>query len=301
MRMFAGLHVALVTPFHDDGSVDEAKLRELVRWHVAAGTDGLVPCGTTGESATLRSDERQRILRIVVAEARGALRVVAGAGTNSTAETVENLCALEGLGVDAALVITPYYNKPTQEGLFAHFRAAAQASPVPLVLYNVPGRTGVNLLPETLARLAEVEPRIVAIKESSGSLEQCSRILRLCGERLALLCGEDALTYPALCIGAVGVVSVVGNLVPRDIRAMIASHLRGDATEARHWHLRLLPLADALFLETNPTPVKAAMNLLGFGVGGPRLPLVSPRPETMEKLKRALAEYGLQAPVELGR
>jgi 4-hydroxy-tetrahydrodipicolinate synthase len=299
--MFEGLYVALVTPFQTDGSVDEAELRELVRGHVEAGTDGLVPCGSTGESATLRSEERQRILRIVAAEARGKLRVVAGVGTNSTAETVENLRALEGSGVDGALVITPYYNKPTQEGLFAHFRAAAQASPVPLVLYNVPGRTGVNLLPATLARLAEAEPRIVAIKESSGSLEQASHILRLCGDRLALLCGEDPLTYPTLCIGGVGVVSVLGNLVPRDIRAMITAHREGNATEARRWHLRLLPLAEALFLETNPTPVKAAMNLLGMHVGDPRLPLVSPRPETIEKLKRALADYGLRAPVELGR
>ena len=299
--MFTGLYVALVTPFHADGSLNEPRLRELVRWHIDAGTDGLVPCGTTGESATLRGEERLRALRIVASEAHGRIRVVAGAGTNSTAETVENLRALEGLGVDGALVITPYYNKPTQEGLIAHFRAAAQASPVPLVVYNVPSRTGVNLLPETLARLAEAEPRIAAVKESSGSLEQASWILRLCGDRLALLCGEDGLTYPMLCIGGAGVVSVVGNLVPRDLRAMIAAHRRGDPDEARRWHLRLLPLSQAMFLETNPTPVKEAMNLLGFDVGGPRLPLVSPRPETVEKLRRALADYGVPAAAESRR
>jgi 4-hydroxy-tetrahydrodipicolinate synthase len=299
--MFNGLYVALVTPFQPDGALDEGRLRELVAWHIAAGTDGLVPCGSTGESATLRGEERLRALRIVAAEARGRIRIVAGAGTNSTAETIENLRALEPLGVDGALVITPYYNKPTQEGLTAHFRAAAQASPVPLVLYNVPSRTGVNLLPETLARLAEAEPRIVGIKESSGSLEQASWILRLCGERIALLCGEDALTYPMLCLGATGVISVAGNLVPREMLDLIAAQRRGDSNEARRLHLRLLPLIDALFLETNPTPVKEAMNLLGRRVGPPRLPLVAPRPETVEKLKRALAAHGLLDAAEIGR
>jgi 4-hydroxy-tetrahydrodipicolinate synthase len=299
--MFEGLYVALVTPFKPDGSVHEEKLRELVRWHVAAGTDGLVPCGTTGESATLRADERRRVLRAVVAEAGGRLRVIAGAGTNSTEETIENLRALKDLEVDGALVITPYYNKPTPEGLVAHFRAAAQASPVPLVLYNVPGRTGVNLLPETVERLAEAEPRIVAVKESSGSLEQAAWILRRCGERIALLSGEDALNYPMLCLGAVGVISVVGNVAPREVLALIAAHRRGDAAEARRRHLELLPLAQALFLETNPTPVKEALNRLGFGVGAPRLPLVAPRPETVGRLRRVLAEQGLGPAVEARR
>jgi 4-hydroxy-tetrahydrodipicolinate synthase len=299
--MFNGLYVALVTPFKSDGALDEDKLRELVAWHIAAGTDGLVPCGSTGESATLRGEERVRALRAVAAEARGRIRIVAGAGTNSTAETIENLRALEPLGVDGALVITPYYNKPTQDGLTAHFRAAAQASPVPLVLYNVPSRTGVNLLPETLARLAEAEPRIVGIKESSGSLEQASWILRLCGERITLLCGEDALTYPMLCLGASGVISVAGNLVPREMLDLIAAQRRGDVKEARRLHLHLLPLIDALFLETNPTPVKEAMNLLGRRVGPPRLPLVAPRPETVAKIRRALAAHGLLDAAEIGR
>ncbi len=293
--MFTGLYVALATPFHPDGSLNEERLRALVRWHIDCGTDGLVPCGTTGESATLLGwQERARILRIVTAEAGQRLRIVAGAGTNSTAETIENVRRLADLGVDGALVITPYYNKPTQEGLIAHFRAVAQASPLPIVMYNVPGRTGVNLLPESVARLMD-EERIVALKEASGSLEQASWVLHHCGERFTLLSGEDTITYPLLCVGAQGVISVVGNIVPRDVAALIAAHRAGNAAEARQWHMRLLPLSAAMFLETNPAPVKEALNLLGFAVGEPRLPLVRLRPENVARLKQALAAYGLQA------
>ena len=291
--MFEGVYVALVTPFRPDGALDEDQLRELVRWHVEAGTDGLVPCGTTGESAALQGwEERARIVRLVVAEARGRLRVVPGVGSNSTAETVANVRRLADLGVDGALVITPYYNKPTQAGLTAHFRAVAAASPVPIVMYNVPGRTGVNLLPDTVARLAE-EERIVALKEASGSLEQASWIVRRCGERLTLLSGEDGITYPLLCVGAEGVISVTANIVPRDVRAMIAAHRAGDHAAAREWHLRMLPLARALFLETNPMPVKEALNLLGHAVGEPRLPLVRMQPALAAELRRALSDYGL--------
>ncbi|MCX5737052.1 MAG: 4-hydroxy-tetrahydrodipicolinate synthase [Proteobacteria bacterium] len=292
--MFAGLYVALVTPFTRSGELNETKLRELVRFHAAAGTDGLVPCGTTGEGPALRGwEERERILRIVVEETRGKMKVIAGVGTNSTAETIRNVQRLEPLGVDGALVITPYYNKPTPAGLEAHFRAVAAASPVPLVLYNVPGRTGVNLLPETIAALADV-PRIVAVKEASGNLVQASWIHRRCGERIAVLCGEDALTYPMLCLGATGVISVLGNVVPGDMLAMIAAHRAGDARTARDLHLRLLPLAEALFLETNPMPVKAALNQLGFEVGDPRLPLVPMRAELAVRLGRELEAYGVE-------
>jgi 4-hydroxy-tetrahydrodipicolinate synthase len=292
--MFAGLHVALITPFTRDGDLNETKLRELVRFHAAAGTDGLVACGTTGEGPALRGwEERERILRIVVEETRGRMQVIAGVGTNSTAETIRNVQRLEPLGVDGALVITPYYNKPTQAGLQAHFRAVAAASPVPLVLYNVPGRTGVNLLPETIAALMD-EPRIVALKEASGNLVQASWIHRRCGERIAVLCGEDALTYPMLCLGATGVISVLGNIVPRDMLAMIAAHRAGNARAAHALHLALLPLAEALFLETNPMPVKAALNELGFEVGDPRLPLVPMRPELAAQLQHELEAYGVE-------
>ncbi|MCK4412851.1 MAG: 4-hydroxy-tetrahydrodipicolinate synthase [Candidatus Eisenbacteria sp.] len=296
--MFSGLYVALVTPFTAKGELNEAKLRELVRFHISAGTDGLVPCGTTGENAVLVGrEERERVIRIVAEEAAGKLKVVAGAGTNSTSETIRNVQRLEQLGVDGALVITPYYNKPTQAGLLAHFRAVAAESSVPIVMYNVPGRTGVNMLPETVAELA-AEDRIVAIKEASGDLEQASWIVRRCGETLTLISGDDALTYPMLCIGGRGVISVVANVVPADMGAMIRAQQAGDQATARSLHLRLLPLVQALFLETNPMPVKEALNQLGWDVGPPRLPLVAMGSQTAARLREALRAYGLE-PVEV--
>jgi 4-hydroxy-tetrahydrodipicolinate synthase len=292
--MFSGLYVALVTPFREDGSLYEEKLRELVRFHIEAGTDGLVPCGTTGENPAMRGwDEHFRVIEIVAEEARGALGVVAGVGTNSTEQTIANVKRLgEISGIDGALVITPYYNKPTPDGLVAHFRAVARASRLPLVLYNVPSRTGVNLLPETIVRLAD-EERIVAVKEASGSIEQASWIVRDCGERVTVLSGEDPLIFPTLCVGGVGVISVLGNVVPRDVLAMIDAYRRGALDEARAWHLKLLPLAKALFLETNPVPVKEALNMLGFEVGPARLPLAPMRPENLEKLRQVLRDYSL--------
>ncbi len=292
--MFSGLYVAMVTPFREDGSLHEEKLRELVRFHIEAGTDGLVPCGTTGENPAMRGwDEHFRVIEIVAEEARGALGVVAGAGTNSTEQTIANVKRLgEMSGVDGALVITPYYNKPTPDGLVAHFRAVARASRLPLVLYNVPSRTGVNLLPETIVRLAD-EERIVAVKEASGSIEQASWIVRDCGERVTVLSGEDPLIFPTLCVGGVGVISVLGNVVPKDVLAMIDAYRRGALDEARAWHLKLLPLAKALFLETNPVPVKEALNMLGFEVGRVRLPLAPMRPENLEKLRQVLRDYSL--------
>ncbi len=291
--MFSGLYVALVTPFRTDGSLHEEKLRELVTFHIEAGTDGLVPCGTTGETPALEGwAEQVRVIGAVVDEARGRIKIIAGAGTNSTAKTIENVRRLSDMGVDGALVVTPYYNKPTQEGLYAHFHAVARESSVPLVLYNVPGRTGVNLLPETVARLAD-DPMIAGVKEASGDLEQASMIVRCCGDRLDVLSGDDPLILPFLSVGGVGVISVLGNVVPKDVLAMIAAHRAGDAAKAREWHLRLLPLARGLFLETNPVPVKEALNILGFEVGPPRLPLVPMRPENADALRKILADYSL--------
>ncbi len=291
--MFRGLYVALVTPFLEDGLVNEEKLRELVDFHVEAGTHGLVPCGTTGETPAMRDfDQQRQVIEIVAAQARGRLQVIAGAGTNATDKTVANLKRLEGLKIDGALVVTPYYNKPTQAGLLAHFRAAAAASPVPIVMYNVPGRTGVNLQPETVARLAE-EESIAAVKEAGGDLEQASWIVRLCGDRLTLLSGDDTLTLPMLAIGARGVISVAGNIVPQDMIAMIEAAERGDYERARQWHARLLPLFHGLFLETNPVPVKEALNILGFDVGEPRLPLTRMQPEHVDRLREILADYSL--------
>jgi len=290
--MFKGLYVALVTPFKKDGSLNEEKLKELVRFHIESGTDGLVPCATTSENPTYTWEEHFRIIEIVVKEAEGKLKVVAGCGTNSTTRSLDNIKKAKELGADGAMVVTPYYNKPTQEGLYAHFMKLADEGSLPLMLYNVPGRTGVNMLPETVERLSKHE-MIVAVKEASGSLEQMSDIVNRCGDRINLLSGDDGITLPILSIGGKGVVSVVGNIVPGDMLAMLRAFEKGDLEEARKWHFKLFPLCKAMFIETNPMPVKEAMNMLGMDVGDVRLPLVRMKPENQEKLRAALKDYGL--------
>ena len=290
--MFKGLYVALVTPFKKDGSLNEEKLKELVRFHIESGTDGLVPCATTSENPTYTWEEHFRIIEIVVKEAEGKLKVVAGCGTNSTTRSLDNIKKAKELGADGAMVVTPYYNKPTQEGLYAHFMKLADEGGLPLMLYNVPGRTGVNMLPETVERLSKHE-MIVAVKEASGSLEQMSDIVNRCRDRINLLSGDDGITLPILSIGGKGVVSVVGNIVPGDMLAMLRAFEKGDLEEARKWHFKLFPLCKAMFIETNPMPVKEAMNMLGMDVGDVRLPLVRMKPENQEKLRAALKDYGL--------
>jgi 4-hydroxy-tetrahydrodipicolinate synthase len=291
--MLKGLYVALVTPFADDGSLNEEKLRELVRFHIEAGTDGLVPCATTSENPTYTWEEHFRIIEIVVQEAAGKLKVVAGCGTNSTTKSIENIKKARELGADGAMVVTPYYNKPTQEGLYAHFMKLADDGKLPLMLYNVPGRTGLNMQPGTVARLAQHD-LIVAVKEASGSVEQMAEIIMLCEGKINLLSGDDSITYPILAIGGTGVVSVVGNIVPGDVLAMIAAFEKGDHDKARALHYKLLPLNQSMFIETNPMPVKEAMNMLGMGVGNVRLPLVRMLPGNLAKLSAALADYGLE-------
>jgi 4-hydroxy-tetrahydrodipicolinate synthase len=291
--MLKGLYVALVTPFRENGDLNEEKLRELVRFHLDAGTDGLVPCATTSENPTYTWEEHFRIIEIVVEEAAGKLKVVAGCGTNSTTRSIENIIKAKELGADGAMVVTPYYNKPTQEGLYAHFMKLADDGGLPLMLYNVPGRTGLNMKPATVARLSKHE-LIVAVKEASGSVEQMSEIILLCEGRLNLLSGDDAITYPILAIGGTGVVSVSGNIVPKDVRALITAFEKGDHEKARELHYKLLPLNQSMFIETNPAPVKEAMNMLGFGVGDVRLPLVRMLPENLSKLAGALKAYGLE-------
>ncbi|HER43233.1 MAG TPA: 4-hydroxy-tetrahydrodipicolinate synthase [Candidatus Eisenbacteria bacterium] len=290
--MMKGLYIALVTPFDEKGNLNEAKLRELVRFHIDAGTNGLVPCATTSENPTYTWEEHFRIIEIVVEEAKGRLEVVAGCGTNSTTRSIENIKRARDLGADGAMVVTPYYNKPTQEGLFAHFIKLADDGGLPLMLYNVPGRTGVNMLPATVARVAKHE-NIVAIKEASGNLEQMAEIVLRCGDTIDLLSGDDNLTFPILAIGGTGVVSVVGNIVPKDVLAMLRAFDKKKLDEARSWHYKLFPLCKAMFIETNPMPVKEAMNLLGMGVGDVRLPLVRMLPENAERLRAALADYGI--------
>ncbi len=287
---FAGLTVALVTPFKD-GEVDYDGLRRLVDWHVEQGTDCLSPVGTTGESPTLDHEEHERVIAAVVERAAGRVKVLPGTGSNSTREALRLTRFARKAGADGALMVGPYYNKPTQEGYYRHFAAVADAVDIPIVLYNIPGRTGSNILPETIARLAEL-PTIVGIKEATGSLDQASQIAALCN--LTILSGDDSLTLPLLSIGGRGVVSVVGNIVPRDLKALIAAFDTGRLAEAQKWHKKLFPLCrDMLGVATNPIPIKAALKLLGRGNGELRLPMCPLDAQGEAKVKKTLQEYGL--------
>jgi 4-hydroxy-tetrahydrodipicolinate synthase len=282
--------VALVTPFRD-GEVDFDALRRLVDWHAEQGTDGLAPVGTTGESPTLSHEEHERVIAAVVEFAAGRLRVMAGTGSNSTREAVRLTRYAHKVGADGALMVGPYYNKPTQEGYYRHFKAVAEEVDLPIVLYNIPGRTGSNILPETIARLAEL-PNVVGIKEATGSMDQASQIAALC--RLTILSGDDSLTLPLMSIGGQGVVSVVGNLVPRDLKALVGAFEAGRLAEAQEWHRRLFPLCrDLLGVATNPIPVKTALQVLGRASGELRLPLCPLDEAGTARIRQTLEAYGL--------
>ncbi len=287
-RMFKGLYVAMVTPFKA-GKVDFEALAKLTGSLVEAGCDGLVPAGCTGEAATLSADERREVMKTVIEVASRRCKVVPGTGTNNTADSVEYSRMAEELGADGVMLITPYYNKPGPEGQYRHFKAVAEAIGIPVILYNVPGRTGVNVLPETIWRLAEVR-NITAIKEASGSLDQVSAILSRCG--ITVLSGDDSLTLPMLALGARGVISVAGNVAPRQMRQMLDKFSGGDVDGARQVHYKLLPLFKALFAETNPAPVKKACELLGLCSGELRLPMVPVKQETEALLKEELQRLG---------
>lgn len=286
---FHGSNPALITPFNN-GKVDEAVLRKLVEWHISEGSHGLVPVGTTGESPTLTHDEHKLVVEIVVDQVAGRIPVIAGAGSNSTAEAVDFALHARQAGADAALSIVPYYNKPTQEGMYRHFRTVAESADIPIVIYNVPSRTGASITPETVMRLGKIE-NIVAIKEASGSLDQASAIVAGC--EIEVLSGDDSLTLPIMSVGGTGVVSVVGNLVPADMAAMVDAYNAGDVAGAATCHKRLFPLCRAMFYETNPIPVKTAMKLLGRLNGQMRLPLCEMSEANEARLKDALADYGL--------
>jgi 4-hydroxy-tetrahydrodipicolinate synthase len=288
---FTGSYVALVTPFRD-GRLDEDGVSKLVSLHLRSKTRGVVPCATTGESPTVTAEEWKQVLKIVVGKAKGKLLVVAYTGTNDTSRTITRTQEAERLGADAALVVTPYYNRPSQEGLYQHFRAVAQNTKLPLLIYNVPSRTGVSIDPTTVCRLSELK-NVRGIKEASGSLDQASQIIRQCPADFSVLSGEDSLTLAMLAVGAVGVISVVANVVPRDVASMIEAWEEGKTRKARQLHLKMLPLVKALFVETNPGPVKAAMNLLGLPAGDIRLPLVQPKGMHLEMIKEALEDYGV--------
>jgi len=287
---FAGLSVALITPFKQ-GEVDYAALRQQIEFQVAAGTVCVCPVGTTGESPTLSHDEHERVISHVVEAAAGRVRVMAGTGSNSTAEALRLTKWAAREGADAALMVAPYYNKPTQQGFYEHYKAVAEAVGIPLCVYNIPGRTGKNIEPDTIARLAEL-PNITMVKEAAGSLDQASQILGTTD--LTLLSGDDSMTLPYMSVGGEGVISVVGNIVPRDMLAMVNAFRSGDAREACRWHHQLFPLCrDLLGLATNPIPIKAAMRMLGRDTGELRLPMTPLDERGQVSLRQTLAGYGL--------
>jgi 4-hydroxy-tetrahydrodipicolinate synthase len=287
---FAGLSVALTTPFNSDG-VDYQVLREQVEFQIAAGTNCLCPVGTTGESPTLSHDEHERVIASVVEFAAGRVKVMAGTGSNSTREALRLTKFAEAHGADAALVVAPYYNKPTQEGMYEHYKALAEAVGIPICVYNIPGRTGKNIEPETIARMGELA-NITMVKEATGSMDQASQVMAL--SNLTVLSGDDSLTLPLLAIGGRGVISVVGNIVPGDMLALVKAFDSGNMQEALRWHRKLFPLCrDMLGLATNPIPVKTAMRLLGRDNGQLRMPMTQLDAGSEAKLRKTLASYGL--------
>ncbi len=290
-EQFAGLTVALVTPLKN-GQIDEDALRKLVDFQVEAGTESVSPVGTTGESPTLTHEEHERVISIVCEQAAGRVNVMAGTGSNSTAEAIRLTKFAKNAGADAALLVAPYYNKPTQEGFFQHYKAVSEAVDIPIVLYNIPGRTAKNVDAETVARIAEACPNVVAVKESTGSMDQASQTLSL--SDLTVLSGDDSLTLPLLALGGSGVVSVVGNIVPQDVRAMIAAWNAGEIGKAQEWHHKLFPLCrDLLGIATNPIPIKEAMAELGRDTGEVRLPMTPLDAGQRETLRVTLKTYGL--------
>lgn len=291
MGMFEGALTALVTPLRDD-RVDEAALRAIVAEQIDGGIDGLVPCGTTGESVNLSHVEYTRVLEIVVSEARGRVPVLAGAGSASTKHAIELAESAKRVGVDGLLVVVPYYNKPTQEGLYAHFAAVARAVPLPMMLYNIPGRTGVDMTLSTVQRLAAI-PSIVAVKESTGNSLRSAELVAVLGDRFTILSGDDALTLPIMAVGGAGVVSVASNVAPREVSRLVDQFRAGDVGAARKQSQRLRRLVEALFVETSPGPVKAAMAMRGLMTSEIRLPLVAPAESTLASVRAALVELGL--------
>ena len=292
---FRGCHIPLITPFFEDGGIDEKGLRELVNYFIEKEkADGLVPCGTTGESPTLSNEEHDRVIEIVVEETRKRVPVIAGTGSNSTREAVERTQHAEKVGADASLQVTPYYNKPTQAGLIAHFKAVAKETKLPLILYNIPGRTSRNIDPETLIELSEVD-NIVGVKDACCDLNQTMAIIeatRNAEQTFYVLCGEDALTFPMMCLGGHGAITAVGNVICSEYVEMVHLMLDGKVAEAREIHYKTLPVARALFIETNPTPVKEAMNMMGLPSGPLRLPLIPLKEKNREILRKALQDIG---------
>lgn len=289
--MFRGAIVAIVTPFKD-GKVDEEGLRELIEFQIANGTDGIVPCGTTGESATLTHEEHDRVIEITIDAVKKRVPVIAGTGSNSTAEALRLTKHAYEAGADGALIVCPYYNRPTQEGLYQHFKMIAENVPIPIVPYNIPSRTGVNLMPDMVAKLAKIK-NIVGIKEASGSIKQMSDVIDLCGKDFAVLSGDDLFTLPLLAMGGAGIISVISNVAPSDMAGLVDSFSAGDMAKARALHHKMSPLIEALFIEVNPVPVKAALSLMGKIKDEYRLPLCRMSEGNLEKLRKVMVNYGL--------
>lgn len=289
--MFKGAITAIVTPFKN-GQFDETAYRELIELQVKAGIHGIVPCGTTGESPTLSHAEHKRVVETCIDQVKKRVVVIAGSGSNNTAEALELTKHAQQAGADAALMITPYYNKPTQEGLFQHYKTVASQTKIPIVVYNVPGRTSVNLLPETVARLAEL-PNIVGLKDATGDLKQGCKTLELCGDKITVLSGDDFTTLPLMCVGGMGVISVVSNAAPADMAGMCNAFFAGDLAKARGLHYKMWPLMEAMFFETNPVPAKTALKLMGKITGEVRQPLCLMSATNNDKLRQVMEKYGL--------
>jgi len=291
--MFKGSLVAMITPFTKNDEVDEKGIKELVEFHIKNGTNGIVPCGTTGESPTLSHEEHQRVVEVTIKAVAGRVPVIAGTGSNCTQETLDLTSHAKEAGADGALIITPYYNKPTQKGLYLHFKKIAEEVDIPIVIYNVPSRTGVNMLPETLAELAELK-NIIGVKEASGNLDQMTQIIELCGDKITLLSGDDKLLLPVLSIGGKGVISVVANIIPYEVSNMIKEFENGNYQKAKEIFLsKVYPLSNAMFYETNPIPVKTSAQLMGLPSGSLRLPLSPMSENNLLKLKVDLTKFGL--------
>ncbi|MDD5491789.1 MAG: 4-hydroxy-tetrahydrodipicolinate synthase [bacterium] len=289
--MFSGSGTAIVTPFAN-GKVDFETLGKLIESQIKSGIKVLVPCGTTGESATLTYEEHDQVIKFCVQKANKRVKILAGTGSNSTDEAITLTQYAKDAGADGALLITPYYNKPTQEGMYLHFKKIAETVDIPQILYNVPGRTSVNLLPETVIRLSKIK-NIVGIKEASGNLEQVSQIVQHTAGDFAVLSGEDSLTFPILALGGKGVISVVSNIIPADVAAMIAAFQKGDVDKARELHFKMFELMKAMFIETNPIPVKTAMEIMGLCSAEMRLPLSPMAESSIQKLKKVMKDYRL--------
>lgn len=293
MAIFTGAGVAIVTPFHEDGSINYEKFAELVEFQIAGGTDAIIVCGTTGESSTLTHEEHLDLIRFCVETVKGRVPVVAGTGSNCTDTAVYLSTEAEKYGVDGLLLVTPYYNKATQNGLYAHYKRVADSVKLPIILYNVPSRTGCNIMPQTAARLCMEVENIVGVKEASGNISQIAKLKSLAGDKVDLYSGNDDQIVPILSLGGIGVISVLSNVAPRQTHEICQKFFDGDVAGSAKEQLRAIDLCDALFCEVNPIPVKAALNLMGKGAGCLRMPLSDMEPQNVERLKKAMTEYGI--------